>query len=259
LTDELSPEQEAAVRHLLAEARHDGPVPDEVAARLDEALDRLVADEGADDLEIFEDPKPAPVTALAGVRQRRRTAGRLLLAAAAVVVGGVAVGQVVGDSTMDADSGTAADTAADAPREGSGGDAQVDEQNSGGGTSEPESAPEPAASPLDEAQLLDQVQAPVSLTSDRFAADVRRELSRNSAVLTQAASADFDGVRAYLAKDSDFVCSSGAYGEGTTLPAFYDGEEAVLVLRRPRAGIQRVDLLACGTAVELNSVDLPAP
>ena len=36
-------------------------------------------------------------------------------------------------------------------------------------------------------------------------------------------------------------------------------EEAVLVLRRPRSGLQRVDLLACGTAVELNSVELPAP
>ena len=51
----------------------------------------------------------------------------------------------------------------------------------------------------------------------------------------------------------------GPYGEGATLPAYYDAEEAVLVLRRPQAGIQRVDLLTCGTAEELDSVDLPAP
>jgi hypothetical protein len=64
-------------------------------------------------------------------------------------------------------------------------------------------------------------------------------------------------VRAYAAKSGDFVCAAGAYGEGATLPAYYDAEEAVLVLRRPRAGIQRIDLLTCGTAVPLNSVELP--
>ena len=64
---------------------------------------------------------------------------------------------------------------------------------------------------------------------------------------------------AYTTANKDFVCAAGEYGEGATLPAYYDAEEAVLVLRRPRAGIQRVDLLTCGTAVPLNSVDLPAP
>lgn len=263
MTDELSPEQEAAVRRLLAQARHDGPVPDDVAARLDEALARLVADEGADDLEVFDDATVPPVADLAGVRQRRRTAGRLLLAAAAVVVGGVAVGQVVGDSSMDAGSGAdVAESAADAPRDGGGDDAGGDasgEQHGGGVTSEPESAPEADAlpAPTGAQMLLDQVDAPVSLTSDGFAADVRRQLGRTAA-RSQVADSDVDGVRAYLAKDRDFVCPQGPYGAGATLPAYYDGEEAVLVLRRPRAGVQRVDLLTCGTAVELNSVDLPA-
>ena len=86
----------------------------------------------------------------------------------------------------------------------------------------------------------------------------RRALGRTSAVRRKAAKDDYDGVSAYARADPGFMCATGPYGEGATLPAYYDAEEAVLVLRRPRAGIQRVDLLACGTAVELNSLDLPA-
>jgi len=267
VTDELSPEQEAVVRRLLAQARHDGPVPPDVASRLDEALDRLVAEEGVDDLQVFDDPSPAPVTALAGVRQRRRTAGRLLLAAAAVVVGGVAVGQVVGNTSFDDDAGGGADTAADAPRDDvltsggaaeQGGDADGDaDGDAGGGAAEPENVPVPASGSA--SMLLDRVRAPLSLTSDNFVADVQRELAQTSTERRKAANADYDGVVAYLTENRDFVCATGSYGQGATLPAYYDGEEAVLVLRRPRAGTQRVEVLTCGTAVELNSVDLPAP
>jgi hypothetical protein len=263
VTDELNPEQEAAVRRLLAQARHDGPVPDDVAARLDEVLDRLVADEGLDDLEIFADAQDAqaapaagtaPVTELAGVRQRRRTAGRLLLAAAAVVIGGVAVGQVVGNTSFE-DAGSDADTAAEAPRDEAGGQ---DGGDAGADAAEQDRAPQAASGSLPTA-LLDDLEGPLSLTSDNFAADVQRQLGQTAAARRKAADVGYDGVRAYVAQDRDFSCAAGAYGEGATLPAYYDAEEAVLVLRRPRAGIQRVELLTCGTAVELNSVDLPAP
>ena len=258
MTDELTPEQEAAVRRLLSEARHDQPVPAEVAARLDEVLDGLVADEGVDDLEVFESDRAGSVTDLAGARRRRRNAGRLILAAAAVVIGGVAIGQALGGTGLDAggdDAGSADSSLAEAPREGT-------------ELAEPESqsrgrrwwrqrcpAPEPA-----EADLLDQVRAPLSAharatsppTSSASWAGPRPRGARRP-------NAGFDGVVAYTAANSDFVCAAATYGEGATLPAYYDAEEAVLVLRRPRAGIQRVDLLTCGTAVPLNSVDLPAP
>ena len=56
-----------------------------------------------------------------------------------------------------------------------------------------------------------------------------------------------------------FVCAAGPYGEGATLPAYYDAEEAVLVLRRPRANIQRVDLLTCGTAITAQLRRAPRP
>ena len=42
---ELTPEQESEVRRLLAEARHDEPIPAEVADRLDRVLADLARDE----------------------------------------------------------------------------------------------------------------------------------------------------------------------------------------------------------------------
>ena len=187
MTDELTPEQEAAVRRLLSEARHDQPVPPEVAARLDEVLDGLVADEGVDDLEVFGSDQPASVTDLAGARRRRRNAGRLILAAAAVVIGGVAIGQSLGSSGLDAggDDADSGDSAlAEAPRDGTElaePESQAQDDGAGGATA-PESAPEPA-----EADLLDQVQAPLSLTSGNFAADVQRELRTTATARRKAA------------------------------------------------------------------------
>jgi hypothetical protein len=258
VTDELTPEQEDAVRGLLAQARHDGPVPGEVAARLDQVLEGLVADAEVDDLEVFESGGPAAVTELAGVRRRRRNAGRLLLAAAAVLIGGVAVGQSLGGVSGDGDdAGSADSTLAEAPRDSADRAQEEAETASGGGDSLPDESDGSVAP--EAANLLESVRAPLALTSDNFATDVQRELARTAAQRRQAANADFDGVLAYAATNSAFKCADGVYGEGATLPAYYDAEEAVLVLRRPRAGIQRVDLLTCGTAVQLNSVELPAP
>jgi hypothetical protein len=249
VTDELTPEQEADVRRLLTEARHDGPVPADVAARLDATLESLAGSVRA-----------APVVDLAAARHRRRNAGRLLLAAAAVVVGGVAVGQVVG-STDGADDSPSAESAAQGeprPNDDSAGDKGA--YAAGGGTatgaspSEGAEAVTPSSLAHDQA-LLDELNAPLRLTSANFEVDVQRALRAQVAEREEAVEADLDGLSAYSA---DFVCPKADYGPGARLPAYYDAEEAVLVLRRPRAGIQRVDLLACGTAAQLNSVDLPA-
>ena len=103
----LPPEQEA-VRRLLADARHDGPIPPGVVARLDAALASLAAERG--ESSPAEDA-PAPVVDL-GAR-RRRAAGIGLLAAAAVVVAGVAIGQglpLQGSSDSGSAAGGALDT-----------------------------------------------------------------------------------------------------------------------------------------------------
>ena len=49
---ELTPEQESEVRRLLAEARHDEPVPADVAARLETTLADLVAARTAEEVEV---------------------------------------------------------------------------------------------------------------------------------------------------------------------------------------------------------------
>lgn len=99
MTDpDLSPEEQA-VRRLLAEARHDDPVPPEVAARLDDTLAALVAERaGADSGDA-----PAEPLSLAAARRRRRAAS-FVLAAAAVVVTGVGVSSVLRPASDDSAS-----------------------------------------------------------------------------------------------------------------------------------------------------------
>lgn len=95
------PEQDA-VRRLLAEARHDEPMPDDVRARLDHVLAGLTA-------ERHEVRSTEPVVDLAARRRRRRRTS--LLAAAAIVVAGVGIGQMV-DTTGGSDSVSGESTAA---------------------------------------------------------------------------------------------------------------------------------------------------
>src|SRR3712207_3173459 len=88
---ELTPEEEAEVSQLLAEAGGPIAVPDDVVARLDATLDSLVEGERTTAV--------APVVPLA----TRRRWPRLLLAAAAVVVGGYAVGTSVTGGSFSGD------------------------------------------------------------------------------------------------------------------------------------------------------------
>ena len=88
------------MRRLLAEARHDEPIPAEVADRLDRVLAGLARDEpGA--------PGVAPVVDLAA-RRRRRNAAALLAGAAAVIVAGFGVGQVIDVGSDSDDAATRA-------------------------------------------------------------------------------------------------------------------------------------------------------
>ena len=118
MTDRSTPEHperpdDAFVRGLLGEVgREPEPLPDDVAARLDDALADLVAERrGAE---------PAVVVPLDRARQRRRRGVGLLVAAAAVVVGGYGVttaGLLQGSGEM----ATSADDAGAGAAEDSGG------------------------------------------------------------------------------------------------------------------------------------------
>lgn len=92
---------EDQVRRLLADARHEEPVPADVAARLDGVLADLRAES-----------RRTPVADDLAARRRRRTARNLLVAAAAVVVAGVGISQVDLGSSGDDSAGS---TSADAP------------------------------------------------------------------------------------------------------------------------------------------------
>jgi hypothetical protein len=116
----LPPEQEA-VRRLLADARHDGPPPPEVVARLDDTLAHLVAERSVEPTvepaDAHDDRTPGRVVDIGS--RRRRVAGIGLLAAASVVVAGVALGQVLprgGGGADDSSAGSSSESSlAEAP------------------------------------------------------------------------------------------------------------------------------------------------
>lgn len=92
-----------AVRRLLADARHDEPVPDDVAARLDDTLAALVAERASSPSPSAEAVAPvAEVVDLAARRRRRVT--QFVAAAAVVVVAGVGIDQMQPFSGQKADN-----------------------------------------------------------------------------------------------------------------------------------------------------------
>lgn len=238
---DLPPEQEA-VRRLLAGARHDGPPPPEVVARLDETLAALVADRGSAPLADAPATSPertAPVVDLSA--RRRRLAGVGLLAAASVVVAGVAIGQVLprgaGDEGMSAGSDSSlADTPAETQQEG-------ESDDSGAGSSEqaPELLKSPSATPF--------AGVPTISASDP-ALEQRLVDLRSEAV---ARSQDLGSV------DALSTCTLPGLGQGRRLLAQVDGQLGVVVFRRPVGGTQQAELYVCGTPDPVRTLTLPEP
>ena len=234
---ELTPQQEEHVRRLLAEARHDEPVPAEVVDRLDRVLADLPRDRpGTGGL--------APVIDLAA-RRRRRNAAALLAAAAAVIVAGFAIGQVIDvGASSDDDSAGGGSAAAPADR-----DAEKQELGSGddsatatdGGADEVPSEASGSGNPV-----------PLRLTSSNLEQDLTRQLKRYTSSHSDAPAAP--GAFAAVGCEPG---AAGKYGLGELFPALYDGEPAVLVLRPAAGQTQRADVLACGTATELDSATVP--
>ncbi len=227
---DLTPEQEARVARLLADARADEPIPVEVAARLDRVLAGIAEEQIAGP-----DHPGAPVVDIAA--RRRRRAATLLVAAAAVVVAGVGIGQVIGPDSGD-DTGADRSTALDAD---SGGDSDDEAQR-------PEGAP---LSPEEERALGE----PARVTSDTFAADVRR-LQERPGLRSNVS----DGVMMDLDRpDLGFDCGPAAYSTGKLLAVRYNGRPAVLAYRPAAGDTQTVELLQCGSAEVIRSTTIPLP
>jgi hypothetical protein len=255
---ELTPEQDATVSRLLAEARHTGAVPADVATRLDLALAELSP----------ADVERAPlahdqVVDLAAHRKRRRNAGRLLAAAAAVIVAGVGVGQVIGND--GGDDSTSADSAA------SGATLDRSSESASGGAGAP-SQQQLEAAP-DAPQALSQV-APLELSGDaaQLEQQVTDQLGDVAGALDDSLASPAppsDQLQRLASADPEFDCpapASGSYGAGELLPAYYDGTPVVLALRPSAADLldspdatTQADLLECGTGAAVTTFTVRLP
>ena len=236
---DLTPEQEARVARLLADARADEPIPPEIAARLDRVLEGMAGERVPGPGET-----PAPVVDL-NARRRRRVV-TLLAAAAAVVVAGVGVGQVV--NTQNNGDSDNAGTSLNAEDQGEGGGAAADERA--------DAVPSDEAPPLTE----DQVKAlgePAKMTSGTFAKQVRN-LQDQPGVRAYATSGPMRD-RDLAAPEMDFSCSAADYGVGKLMAVRYNGMPAVLAYRPPNGDTQVVDLMQCGSADVMRSTTIPLP
>jgi len=233
---DLTPEQEARVARLLADARVEEPMPPEVAARLDRVLEGMAGEHVPGPGEV-----PAPVVDLAA--RRRRRVVTLLAAAAAVVVAGVGVGQLV--NNQDGDGSGAADTAIEGEDPAGGADRQqLDEAH-------PSAAP-----PLTQDQLR-ALGEPARITAGSFADEVRL-LQDRPGVRTDALSSEMSG-KDLAAPEMDFSCGPADYGVGKLMAVHYNGMPAVLAYRPPKGDTQVVELLQCGSSDLMRSITVPLP
>jgi hypothetical protein len=224
---DLTPSEEQ-VRRLLADARHDEPMPADVVDRLDRALADLRG-------EFRRTPDPTDLAA----RRRRRFARNLLVAAAAVVVVGVGISRV--DLSGQADSDASSDSgAASAPQE------TAHDQEAGGDS-------------------LLVTRRPLVLSSEDFDQRVRLRADLDAAEAPDAlvdghsasASQPYDDLGRTLSKSITW-CNDPAWGTGKRIPVRYDGKRGVLVLRPPSGGSRAADLYLCGAIVATRSTTVPA-
>jgi hypothetical protein len=227
MSDDQTPAEEAAVRARLAEARHTGPIPSDVASRLDAVLAELTAAR-------HEQDAPAPVVPLpTAAARRRRVIASGLVAAAAVVALGVALPQLVdGGGSGDAGSASSADRSTDltetAPK-----DSADSDGSAGAGSAQLSEAPE-SGSAFD---------APLALSSGEPLRPVLRALVGRGAVPMYAPSPR---------------CRIDV-GEGERVDATWDGLPALVVLRAARDGRRQVDVYLCSSADVVGSTSLRAP
>ena len=233
--DDLHADPDAeAVRRLLADARHTGPIPDDVADRMDAVLTDLAASpvDAPEPAAAREDPVVVSLAA-----QRRRRAAAMLVAAAAIVVGGVVAAQHLPGSSSQPDASPASrqqDSAALG--------------NTGGGSVRPNA---PGALRLDDVAGPARIRhgrllvRPQHFTGDALAA--RRVLQRKA----PASAYEF------LSGSASACAVPGAGGQRVS--ATYQRAPAVLVFRAPGSGSQVVDLYLCGSSSPVRSATLPSP
>ena len=254
--------QQREVRRLLADARHTEPMPVDVAARLDQVLTDL----GAQQPSQQQDQQPAGlpganVTDLAS--RRRRRAATLLVAAAAAVAIGVGLDRL--STSPSSNSSTTADRAA-TPSESEAGA----EHSPAGSGSQGLSAPSDA----------DRLTMVLRVRPDHFSDDavralqlVRHAVPVRDAPGTNAGNGSGNGSKKGAQKGarsdsvngstdgstprSTFACERADWGRGRLVGVRYEHGPAVLVVRPPHGATRVVDLFRCGSTDPLRSTTLP--
>lgn len=228
------PELEA-VRRLLAEARHDEPMPRDVAER----MDRVLAGLSAGTAGVREG---APVIKLAA--HRRRRAAALLVAAAAIVVGGVTAAQHL-------PSGSGGHPTAG----GSAADQKVSGEDRATGSEPPAKAPRVSASGGTQATLppLRTLAGRVLVRPGHFSSDA---LSGRRVTGPAAPGAPLRAVRLRRVPAG---CVPAPLHDAEIVPATYERAPAALVYHAPAGTTQVVDLYVCGTSKPVRTVTLPTP
>jgi hypothetical protein len=213
----------AEVRRLLAEARHDEPMPDDVAARLEDVLVDLSSPSSTRG-----EPRPVAAVVTPISDHRRRRAVVQVVAAAAIVVGGVVLVQNV-HLTSTSSSGSAAENSA--------ADAQA------GGRSP--TGPKHATPSQQRAKDFAAADKPVVVHPHRFTLDALKARTKLG--------------RAAPAPPADAVACPDLPQHARAVRAEYRNAPAALVYRRPQGSSQVVDLYVCGSTGPIRTTTLPAP
>ena len=237
----MTPEQEEQVRRVLGSLPPEGPVPPEVADRLDATLAGLVAErepghtgstEAGDEL---------------AARRRRRRMATGLVAAASVAVLGIGVGTVTdmgADLGGDSESTLSGEAASDAD---AGGDA-------GGDAAGPEVAPRESTEGGSQT-LPGGVQYLAGGRRNVSSATLDRDVARVAALAPVTTSGEGvtsnrvapDGRRSGLAAIAPCAVPATEPGD-LVAPVRLDGEPATLVLRRAVDGMREAQIYACDDA-----------
>lgn len=255
---DLTPEEEAELSRMLAEAGGPVPTPPEVVARLDDVLAGLVAERAAGaGVEVGDGPDESPGTPVSlEAERRRRRWPRTLLAAAAVVAGGYGVGAALTGTTMSGDAESAAGGSASSASDAGGTEAGgPDPEAAGDGQAlerERETADaQRAEAPANATVLRD---APPRLRPDHLAEDVARVLDESGQVPAPTASPAPNRPLVGAAA----ACSPAGLGPGETWYLVrYDGRRAALVTTSPDPDVVRASILGCD-GERLDSVTVPA-
>ena len=221
--DGAEPPEIAEVRRLLADARHDAPMPDDVVARMDRVLASLGDETHQDGTEPGRDADVVPITA------RRRRAAALLVAAAAVVVGGVALGPHLPHGSPGSPAGSSAQDSA--------GGAQLGNTENGNGGHQPALGPTAKATIRHGRIVVPPQEFPAAALQGR---DLLTRRTDSSDLHAEGA-------------------CSGIPQDATAVPAEYRHAPAALVYRRAVGTSQVVDLYVCGSSRPIRSTTLPAP